>query len=96
MHLNPPNQKIYNITGLEKIEYIEIIKKIKKSLKTKTFLINIPYCLFYILLKAWSLLDRNPPFTVDQLKALIIDEEFEVIDWPKRFLKLIQLSLMRP
>ena len=27
----------------------------------------------------------NPPFTTFQLQALTIDEEFEVINWPKLF-----------
>ena len=29
--------------------------------------------------------DRNPPFTVNQLEALVIPEVFPVIDWPAIF-----------
>ena len=41
--------------------------------------------LFYILLWVWALFDKNPPFTTQQLEALIAKDEFEVIDWPSIF-----------
>ena len=41
--------------------------------------------LFYALLWTWELFDRNPPFTTDQLSALLGSDEFEVIDWPELF-----------
>jgi hypothetical protein len=31
------------------------------------------------------LFDRNPPFTTQQLAALVAKDEFEVIDWPGKF-----------
>jgi hypothetical protein len=33
----------------------------------------------------WGLFDKNPPFTTQQLKALITKDEFELIDWPGIF-----------
>jgi hypothetical protein len=41
--------------------------------------------LFYALLWTWALFDKNPPFTTQQLQALVAKDEFEVIDWPKIF-----------
>lgn len=76
---------VYNITGLEKIDYIDIIRNIKLEVGSKAAIIKIPYWLFYILLKTWSVFDKNPPFTADQLKALVAHDEFEVIDWPSIF-----------
>lgn len=75
----------FNISGLERVDYIDIIKKIKSTTKSGTTIIKIPYGLFYVLLKTWALFDRNPPFTADQLKALVAHDEFEVIDWPAIF-----------
>ncbi len=46
---------------------------------------KIPYSLFYALLWVWGLFDRNPPFTTQQLAALVGNDEFEVIDWPSIF-----------
>ena len=80
-----PNN-IYDISGLEKINYIDIIKEIKKVTKSKTIILRIPYVLFFSLIKTWSLFDKNPPFTTQQLQALVVKEEFDVIDWPSIFL----------
>lgn len=77
--------QVYNITGLEKIDYIDIIRQIKQATGSKTLIMKIPYYLFYWLLRIWALFDRNPPFTADQLKALKAPDEFEVIDWPRIF-----------
>lgn len=72
----------YDITGLEKIDYIDIIKQIKVATKAKSQVVKIPYFLFYTLLKIWSVFDKAPPFTTSQLKALVADDEFKEIDWP--------------
>jgi nucleoside-diphosphate-sugar epimerase len=77
--------KTFNITGLEKIHYIDIIREIKKQIDAKSYVLKIPYSLFKLLLSGWALFDKNPPFTVDQLKALVASDEFEVIDWPNIF-----------
>ena len=77
--------QVYNITGLEKIDYIDIIREIRKATGAKTIVLKTPYSIFYALLKTWALFDRDPPFTADQLKALVAHDEFEVIDWPGIF-----------
>ncbi|WP_062789184.1 NAD-dependent epimerase/dehydratase family protein [Aquitalea pelogenes] len=77
--------QVFNISGREKIDYVDIIRAIRQAVAAKTMLLHIPYGLFYVLLKIWALFDRNPPFTADQLKALVAHDEFEVIDWPDIF-----------
>ncbi len=77
--------QMFNITGLEKIDYIDMIRQIKETIQAKAFILPIPYSVFYALLKMWALFDKNPPFTADQLKALVTHDEFEVIDWPGIF-----------
>jgi nucleoside-diphosphate-sugar epimerase len=77
--------RIFNITGLERVDYIDIIREIKQATQAKALILNIPYTLFYWLLKTWAIFDKNPPFTADQLKALVAHDEFEVIDWPGTF-----------
>jgi len=76
---------IFNISGHEKIDYIDIIREIKHATGSKAWVANIPYGLFYALLWAWGLFDKTPPFTTQQLAALIAKDEFEVIDWPGIF-----------
>ena len=77
--------KTYNITGLQKIDYIDIILNIKSTINSKTVLIKIPYKLFYCLLWLWALFDNNPPFTTKQLASLVKNDEFEIIDWQNIF-----------
>ncbi len=76
---------IYNISGHEKIDYIDIIREIKRATGARAMIVKIPYRLFYALLFVWALFDRNPPFTTQQLAALTAEDEFEIIDWPKIF-----------
>lgn len=77
--------KVYNITGREQVNYIDIIRTIKKATGAKCLVVNIPYGLFSFLLRTWAIFDSNPPFTADQLKALTAGDEFEIIDWPTIF-----------
>ena len=76
---------IFNISGHEKIDYIDIIREIKRATGAGALIMKIPYSLFYALLWVWGLFDRNPPFTTQQLAALVAKDEFEVIDWPGIF-----------
>ncbi len=75
----------YNISGLEKIFYIDIIREIKRVIRSKAVIFSIPYSLFYALLWFWQFFDKQPPFTTQQLAALSANDEFEVIDWPDIF-----------
>lgn len=76
---------IFNISGHENIDYIDIIREIKQATHARTLIAKIPYCLFYSLIWMWSLFDKNPPFTTQQLASLSAKDEFEVIDWPGIF-----------
>lgn len=76
---------IYNISGHEQIDYIDIIREIKRVTHARTAIVKIPYSLFYALLWTWALFDKDPPFTTQQLAALVGKDEFEVIDWPGIF-----------
>jgi nucleoside-diphosphate-sugar epimerase len=75
----------YNITGQERIDYIDLIRAVKEATGAKVHLQKIPYSLFWSLLKVNSLFDKNPAFTVKQLQALVTPDVFEVIDWPGIF-----------
>jgi nucleoside-diphosphate-sugar epimerase len=72
----------YNISGLEKIDYIDLIRLVKDVSGAKSTIVRIPYAMFWALLKTYAVFDKNPPFTVKQLEALVTPDVFEVIDWP--------------
>jgi nucleoside-diphosphate-sugar epimerase len=76
---------IYNISGQERVDYIDIIRHIKRVTGARAAIVKIPYGLFHFLLRAWAIFDANPPFTTQQLEALVAKDEFEVIDWPRIF-----------
>jgi nucleoside-diphosphate-sugar epimerase len=82
---NRAHNGIYNISGHEKVDYIDIIREIKKATRVNTPIVKIPYALFYALIWIWGQFDKNPPFTTQQLAALSAKDEFEVIDWPTIF-----------
>lgn len=77
--------KVYDISGLEKVNYIDIIRTIKKYTLAKSLILKIPFGFFKFLLKVWAIFDKEPPFTTQQLEALIAPDEFDVIDWPGIF-----------
>ncbi|MEP9378942.1 NAD-dependent epimerase/dehydratase family protein [Aquabacter sp. CN5-332] len=76
---------VYNISGQERIDYIDLIRLIKQVTDARSQIVTIPVALFGLLLRTYGLVDKNPPFTAKQLKALVTPDIFEVIDWPGIF-----------
>ena len=81
----PRPGQAYNISGQERIDYIDLMRLVRAAIGERTPIVRIPYAVFWTLLKVYGLIDRNPPFTTSQLAALVIPETFEVIDWPSIF-----------
>ena len=75
----------FDISGLERVPYIELVRQIRRITGARTLLLPVPYGLFSWLLKTYALFDRNPPFTAQQLAALVIPELFDSVDWPQEF-----------
>ncbi len=75
----------FNISGLRTIDYIDLIRTLRAVLRLRTPIVTIPYGLFWVLLKTYALVNRDPPFTTAQLRALATPDLFEVIDWPTIF-----------
>jgi nucleoside-diphosphate-sugar epimerase len=80
-----PQGKAYNISGQEKIEFIDLMRLVKQATGARAAIVRIPYHLFWALLWVYGLFDRDPPFTTKQLEALMTPDIFEVIDWPQIF-----------
>jgi len=77
--------EILNISGMARIEYVDMIRSIRNVMGLTTPIVHLPYAVFRLLLDLWSVFDRDPPFTSAQLAALTAGDEFEVIDWPTMF-----------
>lgn len=82
---HPRPDTIYDISGREKVFYIDLIRAVKKAVRAKAAIIRIPYSAFWGLLSTYALIDKDPPFTTKQLKALVTPDEFDIIDWPEIF-----------
>ena len=82
---NPVLQGTYDITGLEKVSYLSLMRQLRDAAKARTWIIHLPIPLFGLLLQLWALISRQPAFTRSQLNALTAGDEFEVIDWPGIF-----------
>lgn len=80
-----PEHSVYDISGLETVDYVELIHALRRACGARTRIVHIPYRLFWLLLKTWALFDRDPPFTTHQLEALVIPETFPVIPWDRIF-----------
>jgi nucleoside-diphosphate-sugar epimerase len=75
----------YNISGQDRIDYIDLIRAVRRATGSKTPIVRIPYWTFWMLLATYARVRSNPPFTTKQLEALVTPDEFEVIDWPGIF-----------
>lgn len=73
---------VFNISGHEEIDYVDMIREIRSAIGARTAIVHLPYSLFYFLLWLWACFDKSPPFTTQQLEALVAKDTFEVIDWP--------------
>ena len=80
-----PQSAAYNISGQEKIAFIDLMRLVKNASGARAAIVRIPYHLFWALLWVYGLFDRHPPFTTKQLEALVTPDIFEVIDWPNIF-----------
>lgn len=76
-----PKGQAFNITGREEVDYIDIIRTIKQVKKLRTAIVKIPFLLFKSMMATYALFSSNPPFTTQQLQALVADDHFELIPW---------------
>jgi nucleoside-diphosphate-sugar epimerase len=75
----------YNISGQERIDYIDLIRVVRGASGARAPIIKVPYSAFWAMLKVYGAMDKDPPFTTKQLEALVTPDVFEVIDWPGIF-----------
>ncbi len=75
-----PEGEVFDIVGDTRVDYVDIIRTIKRVKKLHTVIVRIPIGFFGFLLKAYSLFSSKPPFTADQLKALSAGDDFKGVD----------------
>lgn len=75
-----PEGAVYDVVGDTRIDYVDIIRTIKRVKGLRTLIVHIPVPLFAALLRLYALFSRKPPFTADQLKALSAGDDFSGVD----------------
>jgi nucleoside-diphosphate-sugar epimerase len=75
-----PAGMAYDICGDTHIDYIDIIRTIKRVKGLRTLILPIPFGLFRLLLRIYALFSGKPPFTASQLDALSAGDQFNGID----------------
>jgi nucleoside-diphosphate-sugar epimerase len=80
-----PDGDVYDVVGDTRIDYVDIIKTIKRAKNLHTLIVHIPYGLFHALLRTYAIFSGKPPFTADQLKALTAGDEFHGVDTEQVF-----------
>lgn len=75
-----PRGAAWDVVGDTRIDYIDIIRTIKRVKRLHTVIVCIPYGVFRFLLRLYALFSRKPPFTADQLKALTAGDDFSGVD----------------
>jgi nucleoside-diphosphate-sugar epimerase len=82
---NPSLSGVYDITGVEKVSYISLMRQLRDAVGARPWMIHLPIPVFGWLLQCWAVISRQPAFTKDQLIALTAGDQFDVIDWPAIF-----------
>lgn len=80
-----PQGAVYDIVGAERIDYVDIIRLIRKVKGLRTWIVHIPFGFFGFLLRTYALFSRRPPFTADQLEALAAGDDFRGVDTETAF-----------
>ena len=75
-----PDGEVFDIVGDTRVDYVDIIRTIKRVKKLHTLIVHIPIGFFAFLLRTYSSFSNKPPFTADQLKALSAGDDFKGID----------------
>ena len=75
-----PDGQVFDVVGDTRVDYVDIIRTIKRVKKLHTVIVHIPIGFFGFLLQVYSLFSSKPPFTADQLKALSAGDDFKGVD----------------
>ena len=75
-----PDGAIYDLTGPDRIDYIDMIRVIRDTRGLKTPIVRVPVPLFAAALRGYALFSEKPPFTADQLDSLTAGDDFSGVD----------------
>jgi nucleoside-diphosphate-sugar epimerase len=80
-----PAGEAYDVVGDHRVDYVDIIRTIKRVKGLRTAIVHIPIPVFAFLLRLYAVFSRKPPFTADQLSALSAGDDFKGVDTERAF-----------
>jgi nucleoside-diphosphate-sugar epimerase len=80
-----PTRAVHNLIGHERIDFIDLLRTIARERGLRRFMVPVPLPLFAMALGLGALVLRRPPFTREQLEALVAGDDFPVDNWPETF-----------
>lgn len=80
-----PTHAAHNIVGLERIDFIDMLRVIANARGLRRILLPVPLPLFSAALEVTGRLLRRPRFTKEQLVALIAGDDFPLDGWCEAF-----------
>ena len=80
-----PAGAIHNIVGLEKTDFIDLLRILRRERGLRCWLLPVPLQIFHAALEVAARLLTKPPYTRDQLEALQASDVFPVDPWPEIF-----------
>ena len=80
-----PDGAVHDLTGPDRIDYIDMIRIIRDTKGLKTPIVRVPIPLFAAMLHGYALFSDKPPFTADQLVALTAGDDFTGVDIQRVF-----------
>lgn len=80
-----PTYTTHNIVGMEKIDYVDIIKSISMEKGLKRLFVRLPIPIFRMSLQIYDFMLRTPMFTTAQLDSLIAADVFPIEPWSETF-----------
>lgn len=80
-----PTGTTHNLIGHERIDFIDLLRTIARERGLRRLMVPVPLPLFSTALTAAATVLRRPPFTREQLEALIAGDDFPVEGWTEAF-----------
>lgn len=80
-----PSGTVHSLIGHERIDFIDLLRTIARERGLRRLLLPVPLPLFSLALTAGAVLLRRPPFTREQLEALVAGDDFPVEPWTETF-----------
>ena len=75
-----PQGAVYDLVGQDRIDYVDIIRAIRRIKGLRTPIVHLPKPVFAALLRLYGAFTKQPPFTATQLKALTAGDDFQGVD----------------